>query len=279
MARRSSPLQCVRAPFPWQHFDDAAHRFGNLASLVRRAIGKSNLRCALRREARHHRARRASRAEDHDRTAVGTPIWIGVAQALDETVSVVVETGERSVLLHDDRIHCANPARKIVDAVEQGKDRLLVRCGDVAAPKAERRNAAHRGFEFFGRHGKQHVAAGNAVVAEPMVVNDRRARMRHRPPQKARNSEGVPVGGHSLLPRSVLIAVAPEQVGGSRMVSVANVAPDELAATGALRRTNSVGRRSPSLRWLGRSVRQRGICVNASPTVFSRESGQASARG
>ena len=123
--------------------------------------------------------------------AVGTPLRIGVTQALDETVAVVVESGEHSVLFDDDRVDRADAAREVVDAVEQREDRLLVRRGDVAAAQAERGDAAHRRFEIFRRHRNSSVASGNAILRKPMVVDDRRARVRHRPPQKARNTERV----------------------------------------------------------------------------------------
>ena len=126
---------------------------------------EADLRRALRREARDHGARGAARAEHDDRAAIGTPRGVGVAQALDEAVAVVVEAGERSVLLDDDCVDRADPAREIVDAIEQRKDRLLVRRGDVAAAQAERRDAAHRRFELLRRHGEQHVAARRCRIA------------------------------------------------------------------------------------------------------------------
>src|SRR5205823_840337 len=112
---------------------------------------------------------------------------VHIAQALDETVAVVVEAGERSILLDDERVDRADLAREIVDAVEQREDRLLVRSGDVAAAQTKRRNAAHRGFELLGWHGKQEVSPGDAVVREPMIVNHRRARVRDGPAEKARD--------------------------------------------------------------------------------------------
>src|SRR5207253_3675552 len=105
---------------------------------------------------------------------------------------------ERPVLLGADRVHCADLARQVVDTVEQRKDCLLVRRGDVAAAQAECSNAAYRGFELFGWYGKEHVAPGNAVMREPMIVDDGRARVRDRPAEKARDTEGVMIC-HGLI--------------------------------------------------------------------------------
>ena len=58
----------------------------------------------------------------------------------------------------------------------------------------------YRRFEHRRRHRKQHVASGNTVVRKPMVVDDRRARVRHRPPQKARNTEGVLICHRLVFP-------------------------------------------------------------------------------
>src|SRR5439155_5138391 len=102
---------------------------GDFLRLVERAIDNANLLCTLRSEACHHRPRRTARAQHDDWPAVGTPLRIGVTQALDEAVAVVVESGERSIFLHDDRVDRAYLAREVVDAVEQRKDRLLVRRG------------------------------------------------------------------------------------------------------------------------------------------------------
>ena len=88
----------------------------------------------------------------------GRQCGLRVAQALDEAVAVVVEAGERAVLLDDDGVDRADPAREVVDAIDQRHDRLLVRRGDVAAAQAQRRQAPHRRFELLGRHREQHVA-------------------------------------------------------------------------------------------------------------------------
>src|SRR5207248_9063717 len=67
-------------------------------------------------------------------------------------------------LLDDDRVDCANFAREVVDAVEQRKNRLLVRRGDVAAAQTQSGDAAYRCFELLRRHRKEHIASRNAVV-------------------------------------------------------------------------------------------------------------------
>ena len=93
-------VERVRALFPRHDLHHRADDIGDFLRLVERAVGEANLLRALRREARDDGARRAAGAQ-HRRSGrcPGRHCGVDVAQALDEAVAVVVEAGERAVLL------------------------------------------------------------------------------------------------------------------------------------------------------------------------------------
>ena len=148
IGEHGNAVERIRAPIPRHDLHHGSDGIGDLLRLVERAVGHAYLCRTLRREARHDRACRAARAQHEYRPAVGTPVRMGVAQALDEAVAVVVEAGERAILFDDDGVDRADLPREVVDPVEQREDRLLVRRGDIAAAQTERaRSRARRRFE------------------------------------------------------------------------------------------------------------------------------------
>src|ERR1700722_19544184 len=90
-----------------------------------------------------------------------------------------------------------------------GQRLLLVRHRDIGADIIARVQRLHEGFEFVRRHRLAAVFAGDAVSFQPVVMNERRARMFDRPADDASGADGrghassttvlrrMPICGHS----------------------------------------------------------------------------------
>ena len=159
-------------------------------ALSARAIGHANLACALRREARHDRARRTAGAQ-HERSArvsgrhVGSAsrrLWMKPLPSLLKPVSV--PSGSTTTVF-------TAPMRRARSSTRSSSGKIACLCGVVTLqprrPSAPR--SAHGGLEPLRRHGKEHVASRDAVVREPVIVDHRRARLERGPAQQARDAE------------------------------------------------------------------------------------------
>ena len=99
------------------------------------------------------------------------------------STSVLVEHSSPSSI--PQRIGGADRAGALV-RLRQRQRALLVRNGDVGADEAAQRQPEHEILELVGRHRLDDVAALDAERAQPVMMDQRRARMRGRPSDQAR---------------------------------------------------------------------------------------------
>src|SRR5262249_25874466 len=120
------------------------------------------------------------------------------------------------------------------------KGRFLVRDRHIGADIAARGERVDEGSKFLLAHRLTAVFAGDAVSLEPVVVNDRRARMLDRPADYANcAANGDPVSSATEL-RSTPIAghstsiISPDlsQPGGSALASFFTGVPVEIMSPG-----------------------------------------------
>ena len=94
------------------------------------------------------------------------------------STSVLVEHSSPSAY-HS--VLAAPTARRACVRLRQRQRALLVRNGDVGADEAAERQPEHEILELVGRHRFDDVAALDAERAQPVMMDQRRARMRGRP--------------------------------------------------------------------------------------------------
>ena len=129
-------------------------------------------------QAKHYGARRAAGAE-HQRFRRGVPSRRAGVEIIDKTFDVGIGRAQ-FVPLVPQRIGGADGAGACV-RLRQRQRPLLVRNGDVGADKAVRRQMQHELGKAFRRHRLDVVAAFDAQRPQPVMVDQRRARMRCRP--------------------------------------------------------------------------------------------------
>ena len=83
----------------------------------------------------------------------------------------------------------APTARARSSGCDKASAALLVRHRDIGADIAARGERLHEGSEFFRRHRLAAVFAGDAVAFEPVIMNQRRARMFDRPADDASGAD------------------------------------------------------------------------------------------
>ena len=98
------------------------------------------------------------------------------------STSVLVE---RSSPSSNHSVLAAPTARARVVRRRQRQRPLLVRNGDVGADEAAQRKPQHEIRELVGRHRLDDVAAFDAERPQPVMMDQRRARMRRRPSDQA----------------------------------------------------------------------------------------------
>src|SRR5690349_23657083 len=89
------------------------------------------------------------------------------------------------VLLVPQRVGGTDRSRRPMSASGRGKGGFLVRQGDITAGKAQPAQIVEKGGYVFGTNRLFAVATGDAVLVEPIAVNERGARMRHWPADDA----------------------------------------------------------------------------------------------
>ena len=130
----------------------------------------------------HHRARRAAGAE-HQRIGRSVPSGRAGVEIIDEAFDVGVGRAQFAAIVPQ-RIGGADRAGARIRH-RQRQRALLVRNGDVGADKAVGRKMQHELGKAFGRHRLDVVAALDAERAQPVMMDQRRARMRRRPSDQA----------------------------------------------------------------------------------------------
>ena len=170
---------------------------GNTFTTAPTACAMSSACCGVRLSSRISRAPASARVATTARAAPPAPSTtmgpasarqsgLRVAQALHVAEAVVVVAGERAVRFDDDRVDRADAPRERIDPVDELHRGHLVRDRHVAPGEAERGEPAQRVGESLRRDRQQHVRAGESVMIDPVAVQLRRSRMRHRPAHHAR---------------------------------------------------------------------------------------------
>jgi len=125
-------------------------------------------------------------------------------------------------MVEPQRVGGAHGARPIV-RLRQGQRRLLMRQGHVGACIASSRKRLDEIGEFFRRHFLAPVFASDAVMLEPIIMNERRSRMLDWPADDAGRASGrdhasattelrrTPMDGHSTS----IVSPGFSQIGGS----------------------------------------------------------------
>ncbi|MCY1169174.1 hypothetical protein D9M73_91930 [compost metagenome] len=158
---------------PGQGLDGRAKFIGQRLGFFGRAIEQADLFCAAVRQAQHHGPRRAACAQHGDGAGIGTPVGFCIEQALDVAKAVVVETLERAVRPDHDGVHRTHASGVGVHLVHQLERIHLVRQGDVAAAKAQRRQARNGDVELARRDRQLHIGTRQTVLLDPVVVDQR----------------------------------------------------------------------------------------------------------
>jgi hypothetical protein len=109
-----------------------------------------------------------------------------VPQIFKEAEAVSVAAEQAAVRLYHHQVDRPHAPRRVVQPVDQGGHRLLVRHRHVAAGEAEGGKASQGGREPVWMHRHRHIGAGNAVLAQPVAMQHRRARLGDRPADHTR---------------------------------------------------------------------------------------------
>src|SRR5262245_14048817 len=104
----------------------------------------------------------------------------GCGKVAQKAGTVGVVAGQLAVLVPK-RVGGANGPRRRMLAHRRGERRFLVRQGDIAAGKTARTHVSQECGDVARPNRLPLIAADDAVFAEPIAVNQRRARMRNRP--------------------------------------------------------------------------------------------------
>ncbi len=147
-------------------------------------------------QSEHHRARRPAGAK-HQRIGRAVPPGRAGIEIIDKTFDVGVGRAQFTALVPQ-RIGRADRAGTGIRRRERQRA-LLVRNGDVGADETVRRKVHYELGEAFGRHRLDAVAALDAELAQPVMMDQRRARMRGRPSDQACGA-GFGLGCHPPNP-------------------------------------------------------------------------------
>src|SRR6185437_5799554 len=121
----------------------------------------------------------------------------------------------------------------------QRERRFLVRHRDIGAHITARRKCAHELGKLVRRHRLAPVFAGDAVALEPIIMDERRARMRNRPANHTRGARprvhassatalrSRPMSGHSTS----MVSPGLSQTGGSALTFLIGV-PVQMTSPG-----------------------------------------------
>ena len=85
----------------------------------------------------------------------------------------------------DEGVGGTDPSGLGARGIGQGQRRLLMRQGDVGAPKAQDRQGAEGPFELLGPHRQRHIGAVDPMLRQPIAIEPGRERMTDRPAHHA----------------------------------------------------------------------------------------------
>ena len=142
----------------------------------------------------HHRAGRTAGAQ-YQRVIDPVPARRGRIEMVDEAFDVGIGRAQFARFVPQ-RIGGADGAGPRIRHCQRQRA-LLVRDGDVGADKAVGRQMQHEFGKAFRRHRLDIVAALNAKRPQPVVMDQRRTRMRRRPSDQA-CGVGFSYGSHHL---------------------------------------------------------------------------------
>ena len=159
----------LHVEFSGEYFDNQGVPGGNIGGGQPVELGQMLL-------ARQHQLgrgqRRAAGTHHAGRSGIGAPVGLRIAQALNETKGVGIAAGQRTVRPDHDGVGRADALCQWFQVVHDGHGRYLVRDGQVAAGKAQYRQGAQGLLDLLGLHRQQHIGTAQAVLGDPMVVQD-----------------------------------------------------------------------------------------------------------
>src|SRR5262245_52148109 len=163
-----------------------SHRLDPVAKLgpqrcgtLRGAVGEANAPNAALKEAKDDGARRAAGAKHQRGRKAAIPTGRGGIKIGDEAFHVGIGRAQATTF-EPERVGGADRARTIV-RLGQGQRRLLVRHRDVRPDVAALQEARDESRELIRRHRLAPVLSIEAVLFDPIVVNERRAGVPDRP--------------------------------------------------------------------------------------------------
>ncbi len=158
-----------------------------------------NLRRAPRRQRQYGATRRAARPQQHGAFAGQRIIAQALAQGFRQAQGVGIAAFHMPVAEHQ-QIDRAGLARRIVQAFGQGEGRFLVRHRHIDAAKAGAADRIDHHREVLGTHRQRHHRPVDAMLRQPMAMQQRRQRMRHRPADNSRQFRLARQGHDSSTP-------------------------------------------------------------------------------
>ena len=182
--------QGLAALVPRQHLYLRAKVRSQGQGFVDAAVAQAYLRHAGVQQRCHDGACCAACADDQCRTCLSAPSGLRFAQALQKAVGVGVSACQAAIGFHHHGVDRAYALGQRLHPVDDRQGRDLVRNRQIASGKAQLGQAAQGVCQIFGAHRQLHIGAAQTSLGNPMPMDQRRARMRHRPAHDAGEDVG-----------------------------------------------------------------------------------------
>src|SRR5579862_3771131 len=174
--------ECGIAVFPAGRMHACAKAFAQRRGALQRAVGDNDLLGAAFEQRIDDRARRAAARSEERLAQFAVPAGRAGVEIVQESFDVGIGRAQHAV--EPQRVGRADGARAIVRP-RGGQRRFLVRYCDVGADIAVLRERFHECAEFLRADRLAPIIAGDAVLFQPVIMNERRARMFDRPADDA----------------------------------------------------------------------------------------------
>ena len=166
---------------PIDHGHRRAKRAGQGLGPAACAVGKQDPPGPFCQKSMQDRPRCAARAEHHHRTAALVPVGRLCVEIGHEAVGVGVARVEPPCPVEPQRVGRSDRSCRLVGHRRKPQRRLLVRKGDIGAPIAMLLERAEKPRQILGPHRFLLVSAVDAVLLQPVAMDQRRAGMLDRP--------------------------------------------------------------------------------------------------
>jgi hypothetical protein len=127
-----------------------------------------------------HGARRPAGPKDRSRAGSRIPARHILAQVGHESISVGVVRMDSPVCPEDQRVGGADQRGAVGYMMGEAESGFLVRDGDVGTDESHPRQSFQHLFEIVLGDVERHIMPPQAIDTQPMTVQPRRQRMRHR---------------------------------------------------------------------------------------------------